>query len=177
MKTARVLVVITLLLTLVPLLRAQSLAEAAKKERERRKRIDKPVTVITNENLGKSQPGKGFGYVEIQEASEPYVAPGGDPFEKAAQEKELWQRRLKDAKSVVQEAQAAWEKAMRELEDLNLERLRSQDPNLQMALPQKISEKERDIQERAEALKEAQRSLDDLYEEARRKGVPPGYLR
>ena len=33
MKTARVLVVITLLLTLVPLLQAQSLAEAAKKER------------------------------------------------------------------------------------------------------------------------------------------------
>lgn len=94
-------------------------------------------------------------------AADPLVDPD-------AQERQLWQDLMRDARDAVDAARARHEAA-----ELAYKRMRHHDRGRGAKKAQILAEREAAQRE----LEEAERRLEELPHEARRAGVPPGWLR
>jgi hypothetical protein len=156
---------LVLFLCLVPSLSfGQSLADAAQKEKERRKKVDaqaSPAPVLTNESLTNAKgqlatdPNKsGSPAPSTPDAS----APG--PKENETQ----WRQKVQAAKTRLDEAKKRYTAAQN-----------------RVVVPGRAGAPVQNAQNETAAAKanldSAQKAMDDLMERARREGVPPGWLR
>ncbi len=163
---------------------SQSLAEVAKKERERRKKIKKHVPIITNKTLSKIKKGKGYGYIISSNTENSTYIPesnsieerGGD-FPSQPITYESWGEKYKELVHKIKVAEALFNQKKKELDDLIFRFKITNNPNEKFALPNKISKKEKEVAKANEDLKKLKKELEDFKEKARRAGVPPGYLR
>ena len=172
-------IVISLLISFA---NSQSLAEVAKKERERRKKIKKHVPVITNRTLGKIKKVKGYGYiissntgnsVNITQSSAIEEREGDSP----SNVYEWWSKKYKELVHKIKVAEDLFNQKKKELDTLVFRFKITNNPNEKFALPNKISKKEKEVAKANEDLKKLKKELEDFKEKARRVGVPPGYLR
>lgn len=165
--------------------RSQSLGDVAHKEEERRKDVKAPAKVYTNKDLGAPvQGGAPPDPAKAASSSEPAKEAGKAPDEKADK-----------AKDGAAKDQAYWAKRKKELQE-KLDRTRTQSDAMQSrinALTADFSSHDDPVQraaiqhDRERALgelarlqqdtKDTQKALSDLDEEARKAGVPPGWLR
>ena len=169
---------------------AQSLADVARKEEERRKELKEPSKVISNKDLGAQPAAPRPQPPAADKPSEASKAAGKDA---AAKDKD----KDKDKKDPAEppKDQAYWAGRMKALQ-VQLDRDKTYSDALQSRInalsadfvnrddPAQRAVIERDRQKAVaelnrlkEALVADKKALDDLAEEARRAGVPPGWLR
>lgn len=174
----------------VELARGQSLGEVAKKEEERRKAVKEPSKVYTNKDLTAVPPPTGAS------AAEPAVA--ADPAAAAAAKDKAEADKAKTAesdKTTKPKDQKHWADRMKELRS-QLDRDQTYAEGLQSrinALTADFAARD-DPAQRAQVSRDRQKALDelnrlkltiethkkaiaDLEEEARKAGVPSGWLR
>jgi len=163
-----------------PLL-AQSLADLAKKEEERRKEIKQPSKVITNTDL------KDPGVVSAQPPATPAApaasTPAKDAAKDAANDKEpakdqaYWSGRLKSLQQALDRDQQYADAMQTKVNSLNTDFVNRDDPAQRAVIERDRQKSVAELGRLKDQIVKDKKAIDDLQEEARKAGVPPGWLR
>jgi hypothetical protein len=184
------LVVIVLLAGWVAPAAGQSLASVARKEEARRKQLKQSSKVITNKDLRQVDPASAPVSPPPAATPAPTPAPapetaapgppGAKPPDEAAQREEdekAWRQKMADARLALERNQMYAEALQSRINALWADFTARDDPaqRAQIELDRKraLAEQER-VKGEIEAQKKA---IGDLEEEARKAGVPPGWIR
>jgi hypothetical protein len=161
----------------------QSLAAVARKEEARRKEIKQSSRVITNKDLRQvaAVPPPVTAPAATTAAPAPDPAPPADkPVDEGAErekDEQAWRRKMADARVALERSQMYADALQSKINALWADFTARDDPaqRAQIELERKraIAEQER-VKGEIETQKKA---IADLEEEARRAGVPPGWIR
>ncbi len=167
------------------------LAQVAREEEARRQSIRKPAKVYTNNDLrsdtsiGVAGPPAGTTAATSGNASPSNVTPGapsvnlpgGTAPPAPAQAQAYWQNRIKDARTQVTRSQMFADSLQTRINSLRTDFVNRDDPAQKAQI-------ERDLNAALAELERVKKELDDntkkittIEDEARRAGVPPGWLR
>ena len=167
---------------------AQDLATLAKKEKERRAKVAKPVKVLTEDD-GKEAAAKGAGSVtplggEAPPAASASPAPSsaGHAAAELEAQKAAWQARAATARASVTSAEQALAQMEKDLatyrSDITpVSAADAQDPMRLQKREARIVEMNKQIAAQKGAIADAKKALAAFEDEARRAGVPAGWLR
>jgi hypothetical protein len=170
---------------------AQSLADVAKKEEERRKEIKQPTKVITNKDLAPaptaSTPAPADG------AAAAAAAPSGDAKDtkgakeaknekdakanEPAKDKAYWAGRLKGLQETLDRDQTYADALQSRINALATDFVNRADPAQRAVIERDRQRSLAELAKLKEQIQKDKKALADLDEEARRAGVPPGWLR
>jgi hypothetical protein len=181
----------------------QSLGDVARHEEQRRKTIKKPAKVYTNKDLTGSDIAppttSSSGAFSSGQSSSESGAPAGDSAQSAPSEgtpsgdasaeaaappadnspvtKEDWQKRLQDARSALERNQMFAEALQTRINSLTTDFVARDDPAQRAAIESErrkalaqLDKVKRDIEDQTKA-------IADIQEQARRAGVPAGWVR
>jgi hypothetical protein len=174
----------------------QSLGDVARREAERRKAIKGPVSVYTNDNVRPavaSEPGTAPvspvpaapaagapgtpGEAVTPAAGAPAAAGAAEAAKEPKQDREYWRKRMDDLQSQRDRSAFMMDAVQSRINGLWADFTARDDPAQRAVIE---SDRNRALSE-LERMKKDQAALDkkiaDLYEEARRANVPPGWLR
>ena len=164
---------------------AQSLGDVAKKEEQRRKTVKSAGKVYTNDTL-KPDPTPSVPATNATgtapaasptPAPAPSPAPADDSADKPAADEKTWRKRIEDARSSLQRSQAFADALQSQLNGLTTDFVNRDDPAQRQQIANKrdaaLAELERVKKEVAAQTK----AISDIQEEARRAGVPAGWVR
>jgi len=194
----------TLLLLVALPVSAQSLADLAKKEEERRKKLPEPAKVYTNKDLG-STPSSST--PAAPDATAPAAtAPKADAADKD-QEKEKEKENEKDQAKDTEKPKTKeqdkdpkktpeyWAKQMKSLQDevarnetyaealqsrinaLQTDFVNRDDPAQRAVIDQNRRKSLAELDRLKKAIADGRKAISDFEEDARRAGIPPGWLR
>jgi hypothetical protein len=193
------LVAFVVLLLGVPVLaQAQSLGEVAKREQEKqekkKKKSGKPpatVKVYTDDDLKKARESESGAVTVLPEngnleaapaassADDEVVSGEGRPVGGRKRNEEYWRNRTTQLREAAQEA----DNKVKELE-ARIAELRNDMSPTNVQDPNRLQSRDRELREAMDSLdatrsaaETARKALADLEEEARRAGVPPGWVR
>jgi len=169
-----------------PLLRAQTLGDLAKKEEERRKTIAKPAKVITNKDLS---PGP-----TSATPPPPAAAGGGDakaagaadtPTKVEADDKDkgekkdqaYWTGKLKGLQQQLERDQSFADALQVKINALTTDFVNRDDPAQRAKIEAERNKSLAELARLKKSVVDDTKAIADLQEEARRAGVPPGWLR
>ena len=184
MRMPRLSLALTLLMAFAVSVGAQSLADVAKREEIRRKQVKKPSRVVTNKDL-KAPDHPPPPPPPAAEAQPPPTGPAAAPGEespatdeeKLAKDEQAWRQRMTDARQALDRSQMYLDALQSKINALWADFTARDDPGqraqLETERKRALAEFER-VKIEIEANKKA---LVDLEEEARKAGVPPGWLR
>jgi chromosome segregation ATPase len=160
----------------------QDLAAVAKKEKERRAKVTKPVKVLTEED-GKEATAKGAGSVTSIEPSGATTPAGSgavttDPDAQRA----AWKARMDNAKNAVTTAENTLAQMEKDLNALRSDMspvtaADAMDPMRLQKRDQLIFKLNKDIEAQKAAVVQAKKGVSDVEDAARKSGVPAGWLR
>ena len=191
------LVAFVVLVLGVPVLaQAQSLGEVAKREQEKqekKKKSGKPpatVKVYTDDDLKKARESESGAVTVLPENGNLEAAPasssgddevvsGEGPGRGRKRNEEFWRNRTMQLREAAQEA----DNKVKELE-ARIAALRNDMSPSNVQDPNRLQSRDRELREAMDSLdatrsaaETARKALADLEEEARRAGVPPGWVR
>jgi hypothetical protein len=162
---------------------AQSLAAVARKEEARRKQVKQPSKVLTNKDLRPvtAPPPPPPAAVELPAPPPEGAPPAGEaaPDEATAreQDEQAWRSKMADARQALERNQMYADALVSKINALWAD-FTARDNPVQRAQIEIERKKAIAEQERVKAEIEAQKkAIADLEEEARRAGVPPGWIR
>ena len=169
---------------------AQSLAEVAKKEADRRKSAPEPAKVYTNKDLSPvpagSTPPPPPAASSPDASAKPVDADkkGDDKAEKSEKsEKEpvkdqaYWFGRLKALRDKLARDKDYADAMQTRINALTTDFVNRDDPAQRSVIEQNRNKSIAELGRLKTSVQETQKAIDDLLEEARRAGVPPGWLR
>jgi hypothetical protein len=180
------LIVIALLTVWAAPAAGQSLAAVARKEETRRKQLKQPSRVITNKDLRQDEGAPVP--PPPPPVSAPAPAPDGaapaapadaqeDEDQQRAKDEQAWRAKMADARLALERSQMYADALQSKINALWTDFTARDDPaqraQLEIERKRAIAEQER-VKGEIEAQKKA---IADLEEEARRAGIPPGWLR
>lgn len=156
---------------------AQSLASAARKEKERRAKIATPGKLLTEDAAGK-------GSVSVTELSAPGDAstPPTPTGSSAEEQRKMWKARADEHRAAVISAQKALEQMERDASAFRsdvaaVSGAEAQDPMRLQKREARLAEMNKQIDVLRAAVAAARANISVLEDEARRAAVPPGWLR
>ena len=167
----------------------QSLADVARKEAARRKSIQKPGKVYTNEDVKPVEglpteaprepaaPGVGAPAAAPAAAAEGQQAEAPDDSQQAADDEQRWRQRMADARAELERNRMFAEALQSRINALTTDFTARDDPAQRGVIE---ADRQKAIAQLGRVQSEIQqqtRAIADLEEEARRAGVPPGWLR
>jgi hypothetical protein len=166
---------------------AQSLAEVAKKEEARRKTVKQTGKVYTNDNLkgditkGPPPPSVGSSVPPVPPPSTQVPSvnlPGGKAEDdKETKDQAYWSARINSARAALERSRIFADALQSRLNALNADIVNRDDPaqraQLERERQRAVAELDRVKKEMAEQTK----AIADIEDEARKAGVPPGWLR
>jgi hypothetical protein len=166
------------LLTSLSAVSAQSLADLAHKEREKRGQNSASRRVYTNEDLRKYEDSR----AEATTSPAPEAAPSESrrttplPLTTDDSDERLWSKRFIEARARIQETKTQGEALQAKLNDLNLKLLRQSDvyDRENVYIPLIAQTREQLEKNRADGAA-AEQALEDLREELRKSGNPAGW--
>ncbi len=191
----RLLVFLVVILAAATSAGAQSLADVAKKEEARRKEIKAPAKVLTNDDLkkyGTSTPPAAGATATAQPATTPDAASGQDAAKKpeagdkaAAGEKPAepeknetwWRNRMTEARATLEKNKLLVDSLQTRANALVNDFEARDDPAQRMQLKLQREKTLAELQRVKDDIEAATKLIADIEEEARRAGVPPGWLR
>lgn len=157
-------------------LAAQSLGEVAARTNKDRKGT--PAKVYTNDDLSEahSGPEKLAAPVSAAPAAAASAAPAPAPTMDPA---DRWRRDAKARRDAVTRAEAKVAAIQAKIDALMLDRdpVNVMDPNRMQTLEAVKAKALQDLETAKAELSQARQALEDLEEDARKNGVPPGWLR
>jgi hypothetical protein len=193
---AQVLVAAALFLSgasaFAPQVRAQSLADVAKKEEERRKSVTAPAKVYTNKDLNPvpagspppSAPAKaGDGAAKDKDKEADTDAKGkgskvpeaGDKT--AVKDQAYWAARYKALQDALLRDQNYADAMQTRINSLNADFVNRDDPAQRAVIERDRQKALAELGRLKTSVLETRKAIADLEEEARRAGVPPGWMR
>ena len=162
--------------------RAQSLADVAKKEEERRRKTAEPTKVYTNKDLK--------GSWESPPPPAPTGAPAGEAPKSTATDgktkagdKDLtkdpayWGGKIKSLKAKLEQDQTYAEAMQSRINGLTTDAVNRDDPAQRAKLERDRQKALADLAALTKAIADGKKAIVDFEEEARRAGIPPGWLR
>ncbi len=168
--------------------RAQSLADVARKEAERRKELKVPAKVITNKDLG--SPSSGSADTARPEPSKDADdktknADGADTAKDKDKEKDdatpkdekYWRDRTKALQATLDHDQAFADALQVQINSLTTDFVNRDDPAQRAVIGQNKQKALDELTRLTKAIADDKKAVTDLQEEARKAGVPPGWLR
>jgi hypothetical protein len=168
---------------------SQSLADLAKKEKERREKIKTDAKVIDNTNSGKYRsgavttgtppPGPGSAHTDLDKdaaASSPSKPTSDEPVDLQGRSEGFWRQTLADARKRVSDLENQANVLVLRLADLQTRFYRESDGFKQQEIQREIQKTfyEQDLTK--ENLAKARDQVQDLEKEARKSGALPGWL-
>jgi hypothetical protein len=178
-------VVIGVLLTgsLCPL-RAQSLGDVAKKEEERRQAIKRPAKVYTNKDLAEVPPATAppTKTTEVPAstpaaATEPAKDAGKSDGDAKPKDQAYWAARRKGLLDALDRDSSFADALQSRVNALQTDFVNRDDPAQRAVVQANLTKALADLDRQKKQITTDQKALADLDEEARRAGVPPGWLR
>jgi hypothetical protein len=182
---ARVLCLSLLAATAAPLY-AQSLADLSRKEEDRRKTIKEPAKVYTNKDLGNVPPAptaasKPDQTADADKAGEPATddkAKGKASSEdKTVKDQTYWSTRTKALATQLDRDEEFSDALQTRINSLNADFVNRDDPAQRAVIAANRDKSLAELDRLKLAIEKDKQAIADLQEEARRAGVPPGWLR
>jgi hypothetical protein len=164
---------------------AQSLADVAKKEEERRKDIKRPAKVITNTDLKPglqpySQPATGDTSAAADAKSGDKAASGDDKSKAgsdASKDQKYWANKKKTLSDALERDSGYAEALQVRINALTTDFVNRDDPVQKSKIEQDRIKALAELDRLKKAIVDDKKALSDLDEEARKAGVPPGWIR
>jgi hypothetical protein len=157
------------------------LADVAKKEAERRKAIKSPGKVYTNEDVAKTK-----GTMTSAAPVAPAVAPASaqaapvaepEPSPEPPRDEAYWRARMADARERLRRSQLFADSLQTRINALTADFTRWDDPYQRAAIGQQRADALAELDRVKREIDALTQEIADIEEEARRAGVPPGWLR
>ena len=186
-----ILAFVSLFAAAAPVVSAQSLADVAKKEEERRKEIKQPTKVITNKDLapapagstpapadGAAAPAAASGAAAkdakgAKDSKDEKDAKANEP----AKDKAYWAGRVKGLQDTLDRDQTYADALQSRINALTTDFVNRADPAQRAVIERDRQRSLAELAKLKEQIQKDKKALADLDEEARRAGVPPGWLR
>jgi hypothetical protein len=182
----RVLMAIVLVTAMAGWGQAQSLADVAKAEAARRKSVDAPVKVYTNDDLRAD-----FTRPAATPSPAPPTSPGAAPAAPAAapnpataaapagpvRDQAYWSTRMSEARATLARSQAFAQALQNRIDMLWTDFVNRGDPVQQRAIEQERNKALAELDALKKEIDENVRAISQIEDEARRAGVPVGWLR
>jgi hypothetical protein len=176
--------------------RAQSLADVARKEEERRKAHPEAAKVYTNKDLNAApapstpaagtkdtkdpkdakDPKDGKDTKDPKDAKDPKAATDANGKE-PAKDKAYWSGRLKKLQDQLEQNQMLVDAMQTRINALNTDFVNRDDPAQRSVIERDRQKALSELSRLKQAVVDGKKAVADLEEEARRAGVPPGWLR
>jgi DNA repair exonuclease SbcCD ATPase subunit len=163
---------------------SQTLADLAKKEEERRKKISEPAKVYTNKDLA-----------PVPASSTPPPAPSStsgapaastpakedekekDQAKEPVKDQKYWAGRMKALQETLTRDEGYAEAMQTRLNSLQTDFVNRDDPAQRAVIERDRNKVQAELERLKKAVVDEKKAIDDFMEEARRAGVPPGWLR
>ncbi|HET7292244.1 MAG TPA: hypothetical protein VFM88_07460 [Vicinamibacteria bacterium] len=158
----------------------EGLAAAAQREKERRKKTAAPAATYTDKDLPSSA---GDASPKPEGSASPSPSPAAGETRQAPRDEAHWRGRATALQSAITAAEARVRKAQEDYDGArkgNIQPLPMDAMSQMPPIPQVNPEADRlqkELESAKAALASAQKALADFEEEARKAGVPPGWLR
>jgi hypothetical protein len=187
MKLSTGLVAGVLLTVAVPVC-AQTLGDLAKREAERRKTAPPAAKTYTNEDLKKLPPVPEGGMKPAAKAGEDAAKPG-DPAkpgdaktdagkdEKPAKDEKYWRGKITAAREELRRNEVFRDALQTQINSLSADFAGRDDPYQRAAIADDRQKKLAELGRVKAEIDASTKLIADIEEEARRAGVPPGWLR
>ena len=171
---------------------AQSLADVAKKEEERRKSIKAPAKVLTNSDLkpapiitpdGSTAAADEGSTKKADDKADSAAADKGDKkvdgskADAGVKDQKYWSDHQAQLQAKLQRDQAFADALQSRLNALTTDFVNRDDPAQRAVIAADRQKAQDDLNQLKKEIAEDQKALADFQEEARRAGVPPGWLR
>ncbi len=189
-RAAAALAAFLLTASMLPVIRAQSLADLAKKEKERREKVQSSAKTVTNDDLGKykggaittetlppaqkpeSEAGK-----QDSEAARKTTNPASDePTDLQGRPESFWRQTLGDVRQKVKDLEREANVLTLKLADLQMQFYRESSGYRQQDIQREIQKTFYEQDQNKQALAQAKDQLQDLEKEARKSGALPGWI-
>jgi DNA repair exonuclease SbcCD ATPase subunit len=173
----------------VPPMTAQSLADLAKKEEERRKELKTPSKVITNKDLSSvpagstppeaAAPAPPTPAADAKDASKDKDAKDAkdDKAKEPAKDQAYWAARVKQLQQALERDQTYADALQSRINALTTDFVNRSDPAQRSVIERDRQKALAELTHLKDQIQQDKKALTDLDEEARRAGVPPGWLR
>jgi hypothetical protein len=181
----------TLTLAVATPIFAQSLAAIAQKEEDRRKNIKQPAKVYTNQDLGPALPGSvaaaGAPASDAKDATGKDTA-GKDTAKDAKDAdkakdndtpkgQKYWRDRMQGLQSQAERDQTYLDAVQTKVNSLTTDFVNRDDPAQKAGIERERQHNLAELEKLKKAVVDDKKAIADLEDEARRAGVPPGWLR
>lgn len=177
----------SILLMAAPCLFAQSLADVARKEQERRKAIPQPAKVYTNKDLSAAPPPAASppattSVPDDAKTPKPADAQTKDKGKSAAAEEPAkdqayWAGRHKALQDQLDRDRTYADALQSRINALTADFVNRDDPGQRSVVERDRQKNVAELERLKRAIQDDQKALADFSEEARRAGVPSGWLR
>jgi hypothetical protein len=177
-RSLRLWVAIPVVLALQAGVFAQSLADVAKAEEARRKTVKSRAKVYTNEDLGETRATSAAPAV-------PSAAKPADPAAKPEQQKPVdptktekyWKDRVAAIQQSLSRNKLLVDALQTQVNGLNAEYMNTDDPGQRDLLQARVQRATGELQRVQQDIQTQTKAAADLQEEARKMGVPAGWVR
>jgi hypothetical protein len=161
---------------------AQSLADVARKEEARRKHVAKPSRVLTNKDLKPSEiplpPAGSDQAVPAGDAAKPAEQkPADETEEQQARDEQTWRDRMGKARADLEHSEMYLDALQSKINALWADFTSRDDPAQRAAIETDRKKALAEFDRVKQQVQDQKKAIDDLEEEARKAGVPPGWLR
>ncbi len=172
---------LTLLMACAASVGAQSLADVARREGARRKQIAKPSRVLTNKDLRPSDAPASPAAQAPAAGPVPAAAAAAEPEvsdeEKRQKDEQDWRQRMADARQALERSQMYLDALQSKINSLWADFTARDDPAQRGAIETERKKALAEFDRVKHEIAANKKAIDDLEEEARRAGVPAGWLR
>lgn len=163
---------------------AQSLADLAKKEEERRQKTGEPAKVYTNKDLkGSIEPVSPAGET-AKDAGDAAKAKAAEPAETApatakdpTKTQAYWSGKLKSLKDKLEQDETFADALQTKINALTTDFVNRDDPVQKSKIDKDRQKALADLDRLTKAVADDKKAIADFEELARRSGIPPGWLR
>jgi hypothetical protein len=179
---------LVLLLAAATFASAQTLADVAKKEEERRKAVKQPAKVISNNDLkprstperpptatpapAESKPAAGAAAAGANQAK-----PAGEASPTEKKDETYWRNRITGARTALQRNQVYVDAMQSRINALTTDFVNRDDPAQRAGIGADRQKALAELDRLKKEIETQTKEIAQIEEEARRAGVPPGWLR
>ena len=163
-------------------LRAQTLDDVARKEEERRKDVKAPAKLYTNKDLGAPPATSATPPPDAAKPATTTPASGAPAAtdkskDEPARDQKYWSTRKKDLETKLERDKVLADAMQSRLNGLAADFAARADPAQRAVIETDRKRAASELEGLQKSIKDGQKALADFDEEARKAGVPPGWLR